>query len=117
MDLNFFNQKGKNQSSLDLPTNDQHSYILNFCKALQKHCDKMLNSGTQYTIDKISEGFASLEDCKTKKIQNVPLEEIPNDAKEGDILDFLNSNYSINRAETMEAQKNVAGLMKKLRKN
>ena len=75
---------------------------------------KKLDAIEEFTVDRIEEGIAVLENRKTLKIENVEKEKLPKDIKEGDILNKINGKYFINETRTKEATERIQEKMNKL---
>lgn len=75
---------------------------------------KKLDAIEEFTVDRIEEGIAVLENRKTLKIENVEKEKLPKDIKEGDILNKINGKYFINETKTKEATERIQEKMNKL---
>lgn len=93
MNLDLFNNLGKNISS-----NSSNNFINNFINELKNFLDK--NSNSLYTLDRFEGNFAILENRTTKKMTDIPISNIPSNAKEGDILKLSNGSYVIDYKET-----------------
>lgn len=92
MNLDLFNNLGKNISS-----NSSNNFIDNFINELKNFLDK--NSNSLYTLDRFEGNFAILENRTTKKMTDIPISNIPSNAKEGDILKLSNGSYVIDYKE------------------
>ena len=75
---------------------------------------KKLDAIEEFTVDRIEEGIAVLENRKTLKTENVEKEKLPKDIKEGDILNKINGKYCINETKTKEATERIQEKMNKL---
>ena len=93
MNLDLFNNLGKNMSS-----NSSNNFIDNFINELKNFLDK--NSNSLYTLDRFEGNFAILKNRTTKKMTDIPISNIPSNAKEGDILKLSNGSYVIDYKET-----------------
>ena len=58
-----------------------------------------------YTVDRIENNIAILENRDTNKIMEINLEKLPKNIKEKDILEYKNNTYIINEQNT-KATKN-----------
>ena len=70
-----------------------------------------------YTIDRFEAEYAICENRETREIVDIPIANIPIDAKEGDILLFSEGVYRIDHKETKIARSEIQELMAKLRRN
>jgi len=68
-----------------------------------------------YTVDRIEEDIAVLFDDEENKI-DIPVSELPEDIKEGDILRFdeENQTYMIDKSKTEERKENIQERFRKL---
>lgn len=109
MNLDLFNNLGKNISS-----NSSNNFIDNFINELKNFLDK--NSSSLYTLDRFEDDFAILENRNTKKMTDIPISNIPSNAKEGDILKLSNGSYVIDYKETNIVSDRIRDKMDNLRK-
>ena len=75
---------------------------------------KKLDAIEEFTVDRIEEGIAILENRKTLKTENVEAKKLPKEIKEGDILNKINGKYFINEKQTKEVTKRIQEKMNKL---
>ena len=75
---------------------------------------KKLDAIEEFTVDRIEDKIAVLENRKTLKIENVEKEKLPKEIKEGDILNKINGKYFINETRTKEATERIQEKMNKL---
>lgn len=78
---------------------------------------KKLNAIEEFTIDRFEGDFAVLENRNTGKMIDVKKENLPENVKEGDILDKINGKYTVNEEKTLEAKERIKDKMKKLWNN
>lgn len=110
MNLDLFNNLGKNLSS-----NSSNNFIDNFINELKNFLDK--NSNSMYTLDRFEDNFAILENRSTKKMTDIPISNIPSNAKEGDILKLSNGSYVIDYEETGIVSDRIRDRMDNLKKS
>ena len=110
MNLDLFNNLGKNISS-----NSSNNFIDNFINELKNFWDK--NSNSLYTLDRFEGDFAILENRNTKKMTDIPISNIPSNAKEGDILELSNGSYVIDYEETSIVSDRIRDKMDNLKKS
>lgn len=110
MNLDLFNNLGKNISS-----NNSNNFIDSFINELKNFLDK--NSNSMYTLDRFAGNFAILENRGTKKMTDIPISNIPSNAKEGDILKLSNGSYVINYEETSIVSDRIRDKMDNLKKS
>ena len=67
----------------------------------------------EYTIDRIEEGIAICEGNNTENIK-INLSQIPNDAKEGDILIYEDDKYYIDENKTKQRLDEMRSLLNNL---
>ena len=109
MNLDLFNNLGKNISS-----NSSNNFIDTFINELKNFLDK--NSSSLYTLDRFEGDFAILENRNTKKMTDIPISNIPSNAKEGDILKLSSGSYVIDYKETNIVSDRIRDKMDNLRK-
>ena len=78
---------------------------------------KKLNAIEEFTIDRFEGDFAVLENRNTGKMIDVKKENLPENVKEGDILDKINGKYTLNKEKTLETKNRIKDKMQKLWKN
>lgn len=110
MNLDLFNNLGKNISS-----NSSNNFIDNFINELKNFLDK--NSNSMYTLDRFEGNFAVLENRSTKEMTDIPISNIPFNAKEGDILKLSNGSYVIDYEETSIVSDRIRDKMDNLKKS
>lgn len=60
-----------------------------------------------YTVDKIESNIVTLEDRNTKTFIDIEKNILPQNIKEGDILDLKNNKFKINKQVTKETKKRI----------
>ena len=109
MSLDLFNNLGKSISS-----NSSNNFIENFINELKNYLNK--NSNFMYTLDRFEGTFAVLENRNTKEMTDIPISNIPSNAKEGDILKLSNGSYVIDYEETSIVSDRIRDKMDNLKK-
>lgn len=109
MNFDLFNNLSKSISS-----NSSNNFIDNFINELKNFLDK--DSNSLYTLDRFEGNFAILENRTTKKMTDIPISNIPSNAKEGDILKLSNGSYVIDYKETNIVSDRIRDKMDNLRK-
>ncbi len=109
MNLDLFNNLSKNLSS-----NSSNNFIGNFINELKNFLNK--DSNSMYTLDRFEGDFAILENRSTKKMTDIPISNIPSNAKEGDILKLSNGSYVIDYEETSIVSDRIRDKMDNLKK-
>ena len=79
MKFDLFNNLNQNISS-----NNSNNFIESFINELKTYLEQSFNS--MYTLDRFEGNFAVLEDRNSKRMLDIPISNIPSNAKEGDIL-------------------------------
>ena len=68
----------------------------------------------EYSIDRFEGNFAVLENRESLEMINVKRNEIPNDAKEWNILFYKNNIYKIDRIKTINIKSQMKNLLNSL---
>ena len=110
MNLDLFNNLGKNISS-----NSSNNFLENFINELKNYLDK--NSNPMFTLDRFEGDFAVLENRNTKEMTDIPISNIPSNAKEGDILKLSNGSYIVDYEETRTVSDKIREKMDNLKSN
>lgn len=110
MNLDLFNNLGKNISSYS-----SNNFLENFINELKNYLNK--NSNPMYTLDRFEGNFAVLENRNTKEMTDIPISNIPSNAKEGDILKLSNGSYVIDYEETSIVSDRIRNKMDNLKKS
>lgn len=110
MNLDLFNNLGKNISS-----NSSNNFLENFINELKNYLNK--NSNPMYTLDRFEGNFAVLENRNTKEMTDIPISNIPSNAKEGDILKLSNGSYVVDYEETRTVSDKIRKKMNNLKSN
>lgn len=70
-----------------------------------------------YIIDRIENNIAVLENKDTKEIINIPLNKLPSNLKEGNVLKYENNTYTKDTEEENNRKKTILEKFNKLRNN
>ena len=70
-----------------------------------------------YIIDRIENNIAVLENKDTKEIINTPLNKLPSNLKEGNVLKYENNTYTKDTEEENNRKKTILEKFNKLRNN
>lgn len=70
-----------------------------------------------YIIDRIENNIAVLENKDTKEIINIPLNKLPSNLKEGNVLKYENNTYTKDTEEENNRKKAILEKFNKLRNN
>ena len=110
MNIDLFNNLGKNISS-----DSSNNFLENFIHELKNYLNK--NSNPMFTLDRFESDFAVLENRNTKEMTDIPISNIPSNAKEGDILKFSNGSYVVDYEETRMVSDKIREKMDNLKSN
>lgn len=69
-----------------------------------------------YTVDRIENNIIILEDRTTKEMFKEKKEILPNNIKEGDIIDYIDNKYILNSEKTENIKENIRNRFDKLKK-
>lgn len=83
----------------------------NFSKELENYINK---SPITFSIDRFEDDFAICEDKQTHEMVNIKRDLLPNNCKEGDIIQFVNGTYSLDKEQTQKEQKEIKNLVDSL---
>lgn len=108
-------------------TSQNNSFINTFIDELKSYLNqsnslknsKSLNttSDALFTLDRYEGEYAICEDRNTGKIFNVSKDQLPQNAKEGDILIFKDNTYQIDYKSTQTISKHINNLFDNLTKD
>lgn len=73
-----------------------------------------LDAIEEFSVDRFEGDIAVLENRKTGKIEEIEKSKLPNEIKEGDILQKINGKYNIDTIKTQEVKSNIKDKMKKI---
>lgn len=110
MKFDLFNNLNQNISS-----NNSNNFIESFINELKTYLEQSFNP--MYTLDRFEEDFAVLEDRNSKKMLDIPISNIPFNAKEGDILKLSNGSYIVDHEETKIVSDRIKQKMDNLKKS
>lgn len=106
MNLDLFN---------NISSNSSDNFLENFINELKNYLNK--NSNPMYTLDRFEGNFAILENRNTKEMTDIPISNIPSNAKEGDILKLSNGSYVVDYEETRTVSDKIREKMDNLKSN
>ena len=75
---------------------------------------KKLDAIEEYSVDRFEGEYAVLENRKTNEIKNVKKDMLPENIKEGSILQYVNGKYTYNEELTKEENNRIQDRMNKL---
>ena len=70
-----------------------------------------------YAIDRIEDTIVLLENTTTKEKKEINKNLLPNNIKEGNIIEYINNTYKINIKEEKYKRQQILNKFKKLRKD
>ena len=75
---------------------------------------KKLDAIEEYSVDRFEGEYAILENRKTNEVKNVKKDMLPENIKEGSILQYVNGKYTYNEELTKEENNRIQDRMNKL---
>ena len=75
---------------------------------------KKLDAIEEYSVDRFEGEYAVLENRKTNETKNVKKDMLPENIKEGSILQYVNGKYTYNEELTKEENNRIQDRMNKL---
>ena len=75
---------------------------------------KKLDAIEEYSVDRFEGEYAVLENRKTNEIKNVKKDMLPENIREGSILQYVNGKYTYNEELTKEENNRIQEKMNKL---
>ena len=75
---------------------------------------KKLDAIEEYSVDRFEGEYAVLENRKTNEIKHVKKDMLPENIKEGSILQYVNGKYTYNEERTQEEVNRIQDKMNKL---
>ncbi len=75
---------------------------------------KKLNAIQEFSVDRLEEDMAILENRENGNTMNVARSKLPSDIKEGDILKCINGKYTLDRERTLEETNRIKNKMNHL---
>lgn len=88
--------------------------IDNFSNDLHDFLDNTNDESVLYTLDRIEGNFGVLENRDTGKMSDVPLENLPDDLKDGDIFRYFNGVFEKDIESYNEIKENIDSLRKNI---
>ena len=77
----------------------------------------MLMDNNTWSIDRIEENIAILENRTTLELKEVDITLLPNNIKEGSILEFKNDTYTLELSKEEKIRQEILEKFQRLRKN
>lgn len=72
------------------------------------------NTNSTFSIDRFKENFAVCENLETGEFLNIPIYDLPQNAKEGSVIKFENGTYILDIESTKSKQSETKNLVNKL---
>lgn len=107
MDLEIFNQ-------IQQKVTDMKNEIKQNTTSEEIELAKKLDVIEEYSLDRFEGEYAVLENRKTNEIKNVKKDMLPENIKEGSILQYVNGKYTYNEELTKEETNRIQDKMNKL---
>ena len=107
MDLEIFNQ-------IQEKVTDMKNEIKQNSTSEEMELAKKLDAIEEYSVDRFEGEYAVLENRKTNEIKNVKKDMLPENIKEGSILQYVNGKYTYNEERTQEEVNRIQDKMNKL---
>ena len=107
MDLEIFNQIQEKMT-------DMKNQIKQNTTSEEMELAKKLDAIEEYSVDRFEGEYAVLENRKTNEIKNVKKDMLPENIKEGSILQYVNGKYTYNEELTKEETNRIQEKMNKL---
>ena len=107
MDLEIFNQIQEKMT-------DMKNEIKQNTTSEEIELAKKLDAIEEYSVDRFEGEYAVLENRKTNEIKNVKKDMLPENIKEGSILQYVNGKYTYNEELTKEETNRIQEKMNKL---
>ena len=70
----------------------------------------------KYAVDRIEENIVILEEITSKEKKEIPLEELPQNIKEGTIIHYENNKYILDKKEEIKRRSSIKAKFAMLRK-
>ena len=68
-----------------------------------------------YIVDRIEENLVILESINIKRTEEIEIDKFPKNIKEGDIVDYIDNKYIINKEKTIETKNNIRNRFNRLK--
>lgn len=106
MDFNFFNEI-QNRIKNSIENEKSKNIEIENLDNQELELAQKLDAIEEFSIDRFEENMAVIENRKTGEKENVNILDIPNDAKEGDIIKKINGKYYLDNKRTQEVEKEL----------
>lgn len=95
----------------------RQGFISEFLKELEKGLINMNNEIKEYTIDRFEGDFAVCEDRDTGEMVDFKRDDLPQNAKEGSILQYSNGKFELDSKQEQEVSERIKQKMDNLWNN
>ena len=68
-----------------------------------------------YIVDRIEENLVILESRTIRRMEEIEIDKFPKNIKEGDIVDYIDNKYIINKEKTIETKNNIRNRFNRLK--
>lgn len=68
-----------------------------------------------YIVDRIEENLVILESRTIRRMEEIKIDKFPKNIKEGDIVDYTDNKYIINKEKTIETKNNIRNRFNRLK--
>ena len=68
-----------------------------------------------YIVDRIEENLVILESRTIRRMEEIEIYKFPKNIKEGDIVDYIDNKYVINKEKTIETKNNIRNRFNRLK--
>lgn len=108
MNIEIFNNLQEDMSNIknEIQPNANHSEEIELAKKL--------DAIEEYSVDRFEGEYAVLENRKTNKTKNVKRDMLPENIKEGSILQYINGKYTYKEELTKQETNRIQDKMNKL---
>ncbi len=108
MNIEIFNNLQEDMSNIknEIQPNANHSEEIELAKKL--------DAIEEYSVDRFEGEYAVLENRKTNKTKNVKRDMLPENIKEGSILQYINGKYTYKEELTKKESNRIQDKMNKL---
>jgi len=104
-----------NSRVVDVLSRQQDSFTKSFIRELQEHVNISLNRSAEYSIDRFVGDFAVLVPAESWDEVNIPISQMPEDAREGVTLRYENGIFTVNWERTNEINARIKDVWGRIR--
>ena len=92
---------------------EKRELVQQFVEEIQKKIDEVKSQIT-LIIDRFEGDYAVCENRDTEEITNISIDELPENAREGDVLKFENNKYELDEQKRQEIEERIKNKIKNL---